>query len=414
MLERDLPYFLDALKEAGGTLGFLNRDGQLEASHPEFATLATQLQAHPDFDQHEALFYGRGPQTGQLLSVSLHRTKRGPGAGGVRRLPYSSLNSAVTDGMRLAIGMGYKNALAGLWWGGGKGVIGLTGAEVDRHQLYTEFGQFISGLDGCYVTAEDVGTKPGDMATIYGASRFTTCIPDSLGGSGNPSGATARGVFMGIEALARHLGREMASLTVALQGLGEVGSRLAVQLDDAGCTLVVFDPDERRMETALALDSRHRPSSAEGILLEEAEIVSPCALGAILNPVSIPKLRCQAICGAANNQLAVSQRDSELLHQRGILYIPDFVVNRMGIVNCADEQYGRLEPDPKTERHLGWEWEQAIAPTVVRLLDSGAKLGRSPLSQAAAEAEARMEQFHPLWPGRAQAIAAQCWQRLRA
>lgn len=407
MLDRELNHFLESLEQIGGDLAMITLDGRLQASHRDFQDLALRLESHPDYDQHEALFFHRGPQTGQLHSVCLHRTNRGPGAGGVRRLSYSTLNEAVTDGLRLAIGMGYKNALAGLWWGGGKGVIGLTG-ECDRTTLYQEFGRFITQLNGCYVTAEDVGTKPTDMATIFSQTRFTTCIPDSVGGSGNPSGATARGVFMGMSALAHHWGQKFAELTVAIQGLGEVGSRLARLLSEAGATLVVFDPEESRMKDALELAPRHRAGTPD-ILSQSCDILAPCALGAGLNPRTIPQLNCRAVCGAANNQLAVSLRDSEALHQRNILYIPDFVVNRMGIVACADEQYGRLEPDPKTERHLGWDWEQAIAPLVTRLL---AEPQRTPLSQANQEAEEQMEQYHPIWPGRAKAIVHHCWERL--
>ena len=151
----------------------------------------------------------------------------------------------INDGLRLAIGMGCKNALAGLWWGGGKGVIGCPdGSSHMREEVYREFGLFLSRLNGCYVTAEDVGTKPQDMATIFSTTRFTTCIPAEFGGSGNPSPATARGVFVGIEAALRSLGiSSMEGVTVALQGLGEVGSRLAAQLHEAGVNLVVFDPE---------------------------------------------------------------------------------------------------------------------------------------------------------------------------
>lgn len=413
-LNDDLVIFLNALEAVGGEMALLNVDGHLKASHPVFQPLADEVQAHSDFSGHEALFFRRGPQTGQLLSAYLHRTRRGPGAGGVRRLTYDTVNEVVTDGLRLARGMGYKNALAGLWWGGGKGVIGLDGREVERETLYSEFGDFITALNGCYVTAEDVGTRPADMAVIYSRSRFTTCIPASMGGSGNPSPATARGVFMAIQAVARHLKIDLSALRVALQGLGEVGSRLANLLSEAGVTLVYYDPEAARMEDVAELGQQHRASSREQILSEPVDILAPCALGAVLNPQTIPRLNCRAVCGAANNQLAVAERDSEQLHQRGILYVPDFVANRMGIVNCADEQYGRLDPDPSIERHLGWEWERAVGPTVVRLLQGAAARECSPLKEARREAEERMEEFHPLWPGRAHSIATQVWEKIRS
>ena len=394
-------------------MGFQMEGGRLRSSHPRFEALADSLSSHPDFDNHRALFLARGPESGQLHSVSLHRIRRGPGAGGVRRLPFGTLNDMVTDGMRLAIGMGYKNALAGLWWGGGKGVIGLHDSGADKDTVYREFGRFVSALNGCYVSAEDVGTKPEDMATVFSATRFTTCIPAQVGGSGNPSGATARGVFMGIQALARHWGRELQGMTVALQGLGEVGSRLARYLHEAGVDMTVFDPEADKMERVLALGERHKAGSAESILFEEVDVLSPCALGAVLTPESVPRLRCRGICGAANNQLQVSERDSELLHERGISYLPDFVVNRMGIVNCADEQYGRLEPDPKIERHFGWEWDNAIAPLCVRLLAEAEERGETPLLQADRLAREAMSVDHPLWPGRAEEIARYTFELMR-
>lgn len=414
MLDLDLQTFTERLNKTRGYCALHRIEGVFKAHNAEWNDLARVLTEHPDYDQHESVFFHRGPETGQLHGVFLHRTLRGPGAGGVRRRSYNSLGEMCSDGLRLAVGMGYKNASAGLWWGGGKGVIGLTGSEVDRTQLYSEFGQFISELNGCYVTAEDVGTKPEDMAVIFQSTRFTTCIPHQLGGSGNPSPTTARGVFVAIQALARFWQREsLEGLKVAVQGLGEVGSRLATALHKAGADLVVFDPDPERMSAALALAPRHRASTSDSIHREEVDIFSPCALGAGLNPTTIPELQCRAVCGAANNQLAESGRDSALLHQRKILYIPDFIANRMGIVGCADEQYGRLTPDPGIERHLGWEWENAIGPLILRLLKESRDKSVSPLSSAQEDAERAMLIDHPIWPKRAQNIARATWEAMR-
>lgn len=413
-LQQTLTEFISQLRQAGGNLGLWNDGTKLVSSQSQFQWLADAISQLPDFRNHQAAFFEVGPKTGHLHSVFLHRTERGPGAGGVRRIAYPNLLEMINDGLRLAIGMGCKNALAGLWWGGGKGVIGCPdGSSHMREEVYREFGLFLSRLNGCYVTAEDVGTKPQDMATIFSTTRFTTCIPAEFGGSGNPSPATARGVFVGIEAALRSLGiSSMEGVTVALQGLGEVGSRLAAQLHEAGVNLVVFDPEEEKVQNVLSLSQRHRASTAEGILEEEAVVLSPCALGAILNPQTIPKLNCKVICGAANNQLAEESRDSKLIHERGVIFVPDFVVNRMGIVNCADEQYGRLLPDPAIERHLGWDWEHAIAPVVQRLLADSKSSGRPPLEAAAERAEALMEEKHPIWPGRARQIAQEVWQRM--
>lgn len=415
MLSSDISSFCQQLREDGGTLGLFLRGDDLVASHSNWQAFADEIADHEDFRKHRAAFFQVGSQSGYLHSVFLHRTRRGPGAGGVRRRSYGQVEGLVQDGLRLAIGMGYKNALAGLWWGGGKGVIGIDDPDFSRETVYREFGQFLSRLNGCYVTAEDVGTKPGDMATIFTQTRFTTCIPASHGGSGNPSPATARGVFVGIEAAFRHLGLEdWSERTVAIQGLGEVGLRLAHQLHQAGATLVVFDPETSKMEEVLQLDCRHRASTDEGILTEPVDLVSPCALGAVLNPRTIPLLKCRAICGAANNQLAKVDRDAAAIHSRGILFVPDFVVNRMGIVNCADEQHGRLDPDPAIERHLGWEWEHSIGNVVLRLLQQSHHSGQAPVVEASRRAEEMMELDHPIWPGRARQIAEHSWQQIRA
>lgn len=338
---------------------------------------------------------------------------RGPGAGGVRRRNYDSLESLLQDGLRLAIGMGMKNALAGLWWGGGKGVIGIPYEPTDRETIYREFGLFLNTLRGCYVTAEDVGTKPEDMAYVFSRTRFTTCIPPRFGGSGNPSPATARGVYRGIEAVFRFLELPLGpDRTVAVQGLGEVGSRLARMLHQTGVRLKVYDPEQAKMDEILALDSRHSASTEEEILTEEVDLVSPCALGAVLTPDIIPAMRCKAICGAANNQLQLEERDAAHLHRRRIHYVPDFVVNRMGIVNCADEQYGQLDPDPVIERHLHWEWKHAIGPLVLDLLKRSEQTGEPPLTEAAKRAKVQMKKPHPLWPGRAAQLARAAWNDL--
>lgn len=415
MLSQSIDSFISELQGIGGRLAFWNADGCFQASHTSFDSLAVEISELPDFREHQAAFFQVGARSGYLHSAFLHRTKRGPGAGGVRRRLYPNLHSLVDDGLRLAIGMGYKNALAGLWWGGGKGVIGCPAArEVDNATVYQEFGDFMSSLNGCYVTAEDVGTKPQDMATIFTTTRFTTCIPGDFGGSGNPSPATARGVFVGMQAVLKHLGHpDFQGTKVALQGLGEVGFRLAELLHQAGANMVVYDPEQEKVESVLALSPRHEASTNDRILTEKVDLLSPCALGAILSPETIPHLQCRAICGAANNQLIDETRDSKLLHERGILYIPDFIVNRMGIVQCADEQYGRLSPDPAVERHLGWDWEHAIGPLVLRLLKQSAETGAPPLTEAAKQAEAQMKQEHPIWPGRAEQIAFQTWDSYR-
>ena len=204
--------------------------GEVRASHPLLEPLARLLgEDRRDFDRHEGFFVQVAPETGVLQGASVHRTCRGQAAGGVRFWRYDTVEEYLRDGLRLARGMTHKNALAGLWWGGGKGVMaqGTGQDESDpavRRRIYEEYGELMTSLRGCYVTAEDVGTSVEDMAAIFSKTRFTTCIPPELGGSGNPSAPTARGVVRGMEAALHFLGMgDLKGKTVAVQGLGPRG-----------------------------------------------------------------------------------------------------------------------------------------------------------------------------------------------
>jgi leucine dehydrogenase len=207
--------------------------GRVEASHPELEPIACFMESDPrDFQQHEGVFLQVSREHDTLQGAFVHRTVRGQAAGGVRYWSYDSVEDYLRDGLRLAVGMTRKNALAGLWWGGGKGVMARN-SDVDRDDrgvrdsLYREYGELMTAVHGCYVTAEDVGTSVEDMARIFATTRFTTCIPPELGGSGNPSVPTARGVLAGMVAALEFLdGGSLAGRTVAVQGVGHVGGPL--------------------------------------------------------------------------------------------------------------------------------------------------------------------------------------------
>ncbi|RMG46566.1 MAG: Glu/Leu/Phe/Val dehydrogenase, partial [Acidobacteria bacterium] len=378
--------FCAFLRERGIRRAFLAppRPGEPpRASHEALAPLAAWLASERrDHREHEAVFFQVGPETGALQGAFVHRTCRGQAAGGVRLRRYDTIESWFRDGLRLSYGMTLKNALAGLWWGGGKGVIDPAGA-IDpeqpgpRRRLYEEYGAFISSLRGCYVTAEDSGTTAEDMAAVFSRTRFTTCIPPEFGGSGNPSGPTARGVVCGMRAALDHLGMGgLRGKSVAVQGLGEVGGRLVTHLLEAGVARVVgADPDARRIEALrrrhpdAPLELRQVPAGDESILAEPVDILSPCAVGGVLNSRTIPSVRARVVCGAANNQLEDPEADDERLAGRGIVYVPDFLVNRMGIVNCADEQYGSVPDDPRVMSHLDDASPHGIYRTARDVLD---------------------------------------------
>ncbi len=390
----------------------------LIASHSQLQPVAEFVQADKrDFMQHEGVFFQICLQYDTLLGAFVHRTNRGQGAGGVRYWDYNTIEDYLRDGLRLSKGMTRKNALAGLWWGGGKGVMAHN-PTVDRYDpgirasIYREYGAFITSLQGCYVTAEDVGTNVTDMESVFSQTRFTTCIPPTLGGSGNPSVPTARGVICGIEAALKFIGNgTLRGKTVVVQGMGNVGGTLIRFLFERSVGKVIasdIDADvagQRRSEFA------HKPLDASvvrrgdnSILGVACDIVAPCATGAILNPRTIPKIQAKIICGAANNQLEDTERDDRSLHDRGIIYVPDFLTNRMGIVNCANEQYGYVSGDPFVERHLSEEWEHSIHQTTLRVLQESRKTGEPPTKVAVRMADHLSLKTHPIFGHRGRQI----------
>jgi glutamate dehydrogenase/leucine dehydrogenase len=385
--------------------------GSVRASHPQLEPLARLLsEDRRDFDRHEGFFVQVAPETGVLQGASVHRTCRGQAAGGVRFWRYDTVDEYLRDGLRLARGMTHKNALAGLWWGGGKGVMAMgTGQDESdpavRRRIYEEYGELMTSLRGCYVTAEDVGTSVQDMAAIFSRTRFTTCIPPELGGSGNPSAPTARGVVRGMEAALHFLGMgNLKGKTVAVQGLGHVGEPLVALLHERGVGKIVgsdIDPSReevlRRRLPGLDLTVRLVERGDNTLLGETADIVSPCATGAILGPETIPRIRARIVCGAANNQLEDPETDDAALQDAGVFYMPDVLVNRMGIVNCADESFGYVDGDPTFEGHLGDTWDNSIYRLSLRILEEAQRTGQTPAKVALALAEERSFEAHPIW-----------------
>ena len=388
------------------------------ASHKQLEKIAAFLNDNcHDFMKHEGLFFQLTDKYDILQGAFVHRTKRGQAVGGVRYWSYATLEEYLRDGLRLAKGMTYKNALAGLWWGGGKGVM-IHNPECDindlafRKYVFFEYGKFLSSLNGCYVTAEDVGTCITDMVNIYTGTRFTTCIPSEMGGSGNPSVPTAKGVIVGIEAALNvcNLGT-LAGKTVAVQGMGNVAEPLIGYLFDKGVAwIVAVDINEDKVKH---LTNKYREKNFAGrlvekndnsILFENVDIIAPCAIGAILNPATIPKITAKIICGAANNQLEDSDRDDQMLYEHGIAYVPDFLTNRMGIVNCANEQYGYINNDPLIENHFSLDWEHSIYNKAIQVLTKSRNKNISPAKVANEIADKLSLEEHPIMGHRGQQI----------
>lgn len=296
--------------------------------------------SHQDFDDHEAIHYFTDRQSGLKAIIAIHSTHRGPASGGVRFWHYAREEDALTDALRLSRGMSYKNAMAGLPIGGGKGVILSDGTPKTAEQL-AAFGAAIDSLGGRYVTAEDVGMSEADMTAIARRTRHVSGLPVASGqAGGDPGPVTARGVYLGVRAaIAEGLGREdVAGVHVAIQGVGSVGGGLARRLAADGARLTLADMDRRKAE-ALASEIGAAVTDASEIMTIEADIFSPNALGAILDERSIPLLQAGIVAGGANNQLA-THADAQRLHERGVLYAPDYVINAGGIINVASEYLG--------------------------------------------------------------------------
>ncbi|MCG3172317.1 MAG: Leucine dehydrogenase [Myxococcota bacterium] len=279
--------------------------------------------------------------SGLRAIIAIHSTARGPALGGTRMVPYPSDEAALRDVLNLSRAMSFKAAMAGLDHGGGKAVILRPADNFDRKALFTAFGRAVQSLGGRYITTEDSGTSPADMAIIRNQTRFVMGRPIEDGGSGDPSPMTAYGVYRGMLATVRHhLNREgLDGLTVAIQGVGHVGYPLAKLAREAGAKLVVADINHDAVERARA-ELGAAVVSTDEIAGVECDIYAPCALGGAINDSTLPRLRCKIVAGAANNQLANEEVHGAGLAARGVLYAPDYVINAGGLINVATEWTG--------------------------------------------------------------------------
>jgi leucine dehydrogenase len=324
----------------------------------------------PAFDNHERVLFCRDEATGLNAIIAIHSTALGPAAGGCRLWNYRDDSAALHDVLRLSRGMSYKNAMAGLRFGGGKAVIIRTPDFEGSDALYERFGDFVDTLGGDYITAEDMGMSVAIMQTISRRTRFVSGLPSDSGkAGGDPSPKTAWGVFCGIEAAVRaRLGREdLGDLKVAVQGVGNVGYHLCRFLHEAGVSLFVSDIDAARV-ARVRDEFGATPVPLDEILFRDVDIVSPCALGAVFDEVSIPKVRAKIIAGGANNQLR-TDADGRRLAEAGILYAPDYVINGGGIINVACEYYGDVDNEGVMDLVT------AIGPRLEGIFDEAASSG---------------------------------------
>jgi glutamate dehydrogenase/leucine dehydrogenase len=342
-------------------------------------------------NEYEQVVVCHDPAVGLRAILAIHSTVLGPALGGTRFYPYSSEDQAIEDVLRLARGMTYKSAVAGLDLGGGKAVILGDPAADKSPALLRSYGRFIATLSGRYITAEDVGTTQADMDEIFTQTPNVTGISSGHGGSGDPSVATAFGLWWAMKAVRAELDgtEDLAGCRVVVSGVGKVGSGLVGHLLSEGAAVSVADVSDAAVSRVLA-QYGHAGNGEHGITAVTVadahrvacDIFSPCALGGTLNETTISELDCRGVVGSANNQLA-TPADGRRLADRGIVYAPDFVVNSGGVINIAEELVGY-------DRQTAYANVQGIFDTTRRVLAASRAQGLTTNEVAEALAERRI------------------------
>lgn len=343
---------------------------------------------HPDYQGHEKVFFGHDPESGLRAVIAIHNSVRGPGLGGLRMRDYGSEREALADVLRLSRGMSYKNAMAGLPHGGGKAVILGDPTRLRTPALMRAMGRLVDSLGGRYITAQDSGIRVEDLRQLAETTAYVTGLrasfgPDGEERTGDPSPATAVGVLHGIQACLETVfgSSDPAGRSVAIQGLGSVGFRLAEALHAAGARLLVADIDEIRARRAAdRFDAQVLPVAS--IHMAEVDVFAPCALGGAIDGDTFQGLRTRIVAGAANNQLARPEFGMAL-HKAGILYAPDYVINAGGVIDVA-AQLGDYQPEQVHARVV------AIGDTLKIIFQEAAASGIQPEQVADRLAEQRM------------------------
>ncbi|NOR23872.1 MAG: hypothetical protein GQ542_05665 [Desulforhopalus sp.] len=330
-----------------------------------------------DIDGYEEVIRCDNRKVGFTAWIAIHNSNRGPALGGCRVWHYENEQAALTDVLRLSKGMTYKNALARLPLGGGKSVVHTELNSVNRVALFEEIGNFVESLDGRYITAEDVNSTLQDMAAVKRRTDYVATV----GASGNPSPFTAYGVYCAIRASVRHKlkRKRLDELTIAIQGVGETGGRLAQLLKRDNCRIIVADINEDHIHR-LREKVDFELVEPDEIYQVSCDIFAPCALGGILNSRTIPLLLCRIVAGSANNQL-LTEEDGERLHRRDILYAPDYAANAGGVINIS------CEIGQRYDEHKAMQLTAAIEKTLLEIyrLAGEQKLPTNVVANALAE-----------------------------
>lgn len=335
---------------------------------------------------YEQVVLAQDKASGLKAIIAIHDTTLGPALGGTRMWTYATEEDAIVDALRLARGMTYKAAAAGLNLGGGKTVI-IGDPKKDKSEaLFRAFGRYVQSLNGRYITAEDVGTTVQDMDNIHLETDYVTGISPAFGSSGNPSPVTAYGVYRGMKAAAKvAFGDDhLSGKTVAVQGVGSVSYNLLKYLQEEGANLIVTDINDDNVNKAVS-EFGAKAVGINEIYGVECDIFSPNALGAVIDDDTIPQLKAKLIAGAANNQLK-EERHGDILHEKGIIYAPDYVINAGGLINVADELNGY-------NRDRAMKNVETIYDNIIKVFDIVERDGIPSYKAAARMAEERIEQM---------------------
>lgn len=352
--------------------------------------MSLEIFEYPDFDGHEQVLFCTDAESGLQAIIAIHSTRLGPAAGGCRMYPYDSTQTALADVLRLSRGMSYKNALAGLPLGGGKSVILADPTRPDKKAVLRAFSKHVQLLSGRYWTAIDMGVGPADADVLAENCDFVFARASQYETGFSPSSFTALGGFTGIRAAVSHVwGKDdLAGVRVAIQGLGATGADLARQLHEAGARLIVSDIREEATRSCVERYGA-QAVSVEQIHTQDVDVFAPCAMGAILNDRTIPEIAAKVICGVANNQLAESRHGAEL-RRRGIVYVPDYVVNAGGMIGAGTVIFEEPSRESSMRRILG------LFETIREILKAADEANRAASDMADELAMSRIASGRPL------------------
>lgn len=335
---------------------------------------------------HEQVVFCHDEATGLKAIIGIHNTVLGPALGGTRMWNYATEQEALTDVLRLSRGMTFKAAISGINLGGGKAVIIGDAKTMKTEAFLRRFGKFVNSLGGKYITAEDVNMKTSDMEYIHMETKHVTGLPESMGGGGDPSPVTAYGVYLGMKATAKKVyGHDnLAGKKVAVQGVGQVGMHLVELLVKENAEVYITDLYEDKVMEVAKKFGAHAVGQ-DAIYDVDMDIYAPCALGATINDVTIPRLKCAIIAGAANNQLKDEVKNGYMLVDRGVTYAPDFLINAGGLINVYNEYLGQYN------RKRVFEQAENIYTTCLNTLNLASNEKIAPQEAAIKLAEKRIE-----------------------